>query len=234
MAAANQDAPKSAIYTRTGDEGKTSLFNGDRMFKNEDFFEALGTVDEVSSWIGVALHTQEMTSMIATRLDPEFVQLMKLERLYDISKTPSGLVAERFSDLRSFLRAIQCTLLDIGSHIATPLSRSKESKIERTRFGGAPIVALEKMIDHLDATLPKLTNFILPTGPFHMCRVVARRAERLIVPIVKRGDCDSAILRYMNRLSDFFFVLARFCSREEIVYKKVPEPESPSTSTRAE
>ncbi len=183
---------KSSIYTRTGDTGETSLFNGDRKSKDEDYFDALGTTDECSSWIGMA----------------------------DSLCSFQGLENPDENELKECLSTIQKRLLDIGSHVATPLTRSGPQKVQRTSFNPDDITVLEKMIDRMDAQLPKLTTFILPAGVFHMCRVVARRAERAIVPLVRRGDCSDAVLRYMNRLSDFLFVLARYTSQEEVRYKK--------------
>jgi cob(I)alamin adenosyltransferase len=193
MASSSERPKKSAIYTRTGDYGETSLYNGERKRKDAHDFEALGAVDELSSWIGM---------------------------IEALSGWPADIDAKPLvPELKSLLQDIQRRLLDIGTHIATP-PYSSDRIIVRAKFNPEEIIILEKMIDRMDAALPKLTNFILPRGVFHMCRVVTRRAERLVVPMVCEGHCHDVILRYLNRLSDLFFVLARYCSKDEIVYKK--------------
>lgn len=183
-----ESSHKSSIYTKTGDLGITSLYNGNRISKNSEYFEVLGNIDELNSHIGSYLP------------------------LYD-------------EKLNNFMYEIQSRLMDIGSHIATPLKNSSESKINRVKFEYLEIEKLESMIDELDSTLPKLTNFILPIGNIHLSRTICRRAERSIINIVNNGDCSDIVLKYMNRLSDFLFVLARYvnfnCKIKETIYKKI-------------
>lgn len=122
------------------------------------------------------------------------------------------------NDIKTQLADIQSRLLDIGSHIATPLNSSSSTKIKLTAFDSIHIETLETWIDTMDSLLPPLKNFILPQGPFHIVRTIIRRAERHLIPLM--DDCDPCVLQYINRLSDYFFVLARYTSTEDIIYVK--------------
>lgn len=137
------------IYTKTGDKGETSLFNGLKVKKSHKIIEALGTIDELNAWMG-------------------------LLKLTDIQKD----------------------LMAISAQVAG-FKKFKSLKVER----------LEKEIDRMQEELPELRNFILPMGQIHLARAVCRRAERRIVDPA-RGRDD--ILKYLNRLSDYLFVLARW------------------------
>jgi len=110
------------------------------------------------------------------------------------------------------------------------LHTSSEKKIQRTLFSEQNVNILEEWIDDIDSKLPPLKNFILPGGgpgatQLHVCRTVCRRAERKMVSCVHEDEMDPILLKYMNRLSDFLFVAARFmammCPEEEIIYKKI-------------
>uniref|UniRef100_A0A7S2X672 Corrinoid adenosyltransferase MMAB n=2 Tax=Lotharella oceanica TaxID=641309 RepID=A0A7S2X672_9EUKA len=129
----------------------------------------------------------------------------------------------------AMLSVIQSRLLDAGSHIATPRLSSTPERLKLVEFSEAHVDQLEAWIDQMDEDLPELKNFILPGGghagsALHVARSVARRTERSIIHLVSQGEVDSAVLKYMNRLSDFFFVAARYASmrtgNEEVVYKK--------------
>lgn len=175
------------IYTRTGDKGMTSLFSGERVFKNNPFIEAIGTVDEGNSAIGVAL-----------------------------SFLPKE---ERFNTTRHQLEMIQHALFDVGAALATPRTCEHSQKLEKTRFGEEAITLLERWIDAMDAELPALKNFILPGGhptgaALHLSRSMIRRAERLVVPLYEQADVTQAVLVYLNRLSDFLFIVSRFVNHQ--------------------
>lgn len=147
-----------------------------------------------------------------------------------------GVVREFIADgttLGTQLSTIQSALLDCGSAIATPIEGSTEAQIERCRFDpqSAFVQELESHIDEMDAQLPPLTNFILPSGGkaaafLHMSRSIARRAERRVVRLEQARDEESlrSVLVYLNRLSDYLFVAARFAAaqegRSEVTYKK--------------
>lgn len=181
---------KSKVYTRTGDNGTTSLVGGSRVSKDDPRLEAYGTVDELNSWLG----------LIAT-----------FKSISD--------------DDRSLLSGIQNSLFDVGSILAT----EPESSWQPAPFDIKRIEKIESAIDRLDSALPAHNRFILPGGSAEaaqaqIARCVARRAERRIISLSKDVDVDYAIVRYINRLSDYLFVLARAInnnnSSEEIFWDK--------------
>jgi cob(I)alamin adenosyltransferase len=192
--AAQKEIKRVRIYTKTGDKGKSSLFDGTRRRKDDAVFEALGTVDELNAHIGVA---------------------------YEFSKQASN-------GLYEHLEEIQSRLLDVGSCVATPLNSLNQKAVEATRFDGANTQRLEHWIDELDTKLPPLRNFILPSGglasaQLHVARSVCRRAERSLVPLLESEQIGLEVYQYMNRLSDFLFVSARYAAmredKKEVVYK---------------
>jgi cob(I)alamin adenosyltransferase len=194
LADKNSSSPK--IYTKTGDKGTSSLFTGERRRKDDVFFQALGNTDELNSTIGLAR---------------EFC----LENNHDFDER---------------LKKVQSVLLDIGSFVATPKTRASEAQLNRlSAFSPSLVNELEKWIDEYQAVLPPLKNFILPSGgkcasTIHLSRAICRRLERSLQPIVQSNDLDSQVSIYVNRLSDFLFVLARYAcfkeNKQEVVYKK--------------
>ncbi|CAL4139016.1 unnamed protein product [Meganyctiphanes norvegica] len=199
------------IYTRTGDRGDTSLFNGQRTNKNGAFITALGNTDELSSYIGLAKE-------FALEKDIEFVD--QLEKIQCILQDIGSLIA---------------------TPIPQNLSDNPERKVrvlERLSFNISHIKELEVWIDNYSDMLPPLTNFILPGGgrissALHVARTVCRRAERSIVPLVKDGCIDAQVLVYINRLSDYLFTVARVaslvCGKKEAIYIRPKPTENPST-----
>lgn len=170
------------IYTKTGDTGETSLFTGQRVPKNDPYIDALGTVDECNSTIGVAISL--------------------------LPKQPS------FTEIHEQLVSIQHALFDLGAALATPRTRAAQTKIEKTRFDHEGVEILEKWIDTMDKALPELHTFILPGGHpagamLHLARSICRRAERLVIPIHKHADVSDNVVVYLNRLSDYLFMLSR-------------------------
>ena len=131
-------------------------------------------------------------------------------------------------NLASRSQTIQCTLQDLGSHVATPRDTDKhKKKMARTEFSIERTDVLEAWIDAMDETLPPLTTFILPSGgvagaTLHCCRSICRRAERSIVPLHRAEKIDPAAYKYLNRLSDYFFTAARYAAQqagvEETIY----------------
>lgn len=167
------------IYTRRGDAGQTDLFGGDRVGKDAVRVSAYGDVDETNAAIGVA---------VAAGIDP---------------------------DLEAAIAKIQSALFDLGASLATPDASHRE-KAGVTGVAAADILALEALIDRLEANLEKLTTFILPGGSsssaaFHLARTVCRRAERSVVGLlgIEGESVPETSVRYLNRLSDLLFVLAR-------------------------
>lgn len=174
---------KSHIYTRGGDTGTTSLIGGCRIKKCDLRIEAYGTLDELSSHIGL------LASMVTCFPD----------------------------DDAASLGWIQSRLFDAGTHLATPCTDEVPSPCTITALH---VERLEHFIDMLDSSIPPLRTFILPGGcvaasQCHVCRTVCRRAERLIVALSEETPVAPIVPAFINRLSDFFFVYARFINKNE-------------------
>lgn len=168
------------IYTKTGDQGKTSLLGGSRVAKYHLRIEAYGTVDELNSHIGVL-------------------------RSYEVGEP-----------IRNTLIAIQNMLFTMGSQLA---SEPGDRKFEIPELIPADITFLEKAIDQMDDNLPKMRNFVLPggnlaVGQAHVARCVCRRAERIILHLKDESDVPEPIPIFVNRLSDYLFVLSRQLSHD--------------------
>ncbi len=168
------------IYTKTGDDGTTSLFSGGRVLKSHLRVEAYGTVDELNSALGLA-------------------------RAFQPSAPVDGWLAQ-----------VQRQLFHLGADLATPLDAHREWVV---RLDAAAIAWLEARIDDMTAALPPLTNFILPGGSpaaaqLHVARTICRRAERLVVALQEYEAIGDHALVYLNRLSDFLFVLARYENKQ--------------------
>lgn len=170
------------IYTKTGDKGTTALFGGTRVPKYHLRIESYGTVDELNSYIG----------------------LIKDQQIDDITK--------------SALIKIQHELFTLGAMLATPpeketLKNGKE-RLNIPKITHDSIQFLENEIDTMNATLPQMTHFVLPGGHqtvsfCHITRCICRRAERLSVALNEEEPVSDTVLMYLNRLSDYLFVLAR-------------------------
>jgi len=182
------------IYTRTGDEGMTGLSNFSRTRKTDPRIEAYADVDEANSAIGVAV------SLAQNEFDTETLEM---------------------------LSQIQNDLFDLGADLSNPLNEHYE--YEPLRVGAEWIDALEAEIDKYNSQLDKLDSFILPGGSglaagLHLARTVVRRAERATWHAIeaygtepaKKGAADGGVsvlaARYLNRLSDLLFVLARYAN----------------------
>ncbi|CAN7366879.1 cob(I)yrinic acid a,c-diamide adenosyltransferase [Pararhizobium sp. LjRoot238] len=169
------------IYTRTGDDGTTGLATGPRRLKSDLRVEAFGTIDEANSFIGLARqHTAELAALDA------------------------------------MLMRIQNDLFDLGADLSTP-DTGETLPYEPLRIIAAQVTRLETEIDALNADLDPLRSFVLPGGSgaaaaLHIARTVARRAERQMVELARiEGETVSReALAYVNRLSDFLFVAARW------------------------
>jgi len=163
------------IYTKTGDQGQTSLIGGTRVPKHHLRIESYGTVDELNSYIGLIRDQQ---------------------------------VSEHQQNL---LKEIQDRLFTIGSALA---SDPEKSKMIIPDLHQEDIELLEKEIDTMTADLPELRHFILPGGSnavsfCHLARCVCRRAERICVHLSEDSFVDEKVMVYLNRLSDYLFVLSR-------------------------
>jgi cob(I)alamin adenosyltransferase len=169
------------IYTKTGDDGTTGLATGPRRLKSDLRVEAYGTIDEANSFIGLARqHTTELMALDA------------------------------------MLMRIQNDLFDLGADLSTP-DTGETLPYEPLRIIAAQVTRLETEVDALNADLDPLRSFVLPGGSeaaaaLHIARTVARRAERQMVELARtEGETVSReALAYVNRLSDFLFVAARW------------------------
>lgn len=181
------------IYTRTGDTGSTSLFGGKRVLKCEELVEVYGSLDELNSWVG-----------------------------HIASDFPSP-------DVKQFLASIQSDLFTIGSTLAGWKGGDFSALDGR-------VAEMEARVDILEKELPPIRNFILPGGSHlgahaHITRAICRRVERQTVALFQgrtlkekgltlsalSADDRNLILKYLNRLSDLFFMLARFINNKENV-----------------
>jgi cob(I)alamin adenosyltransferase len=163
------------IYTKTGDQGTTSLFGGKRVSKADHRIETYGTVDELNSWIGV-VRDQEASKYF-----------------------------------RDVLVIIQEKLFTVGSMLAT---EPGNTKVKIPLLSEEDVTLLETEIDKMESALEPMKNFILPGGHqsvsfCHVARTVCRRAERHTIALHHSEQLDPLIIKYLNRLSDFLFVLSR-------------------------
>jgi cob(I)alamin adenosyltransferase len=168
------------IYTKTGDQGTTSLFGGKRVSKADLRIDTYGTVDELNSYLGL--------------LRDQPVNVNRSETLIEI----------------------QDRLFTIGSILAT---EPGNTKVKIPHLSEADIQFLEKEIDAMDATLPAMRFFVLPGGHpsvshCHIARTVCRRAERLTIALHAAEPIDVLVIQYLNRLSDYLFMLSRKMANE--------------------
>jgi cob(I)alamin adenosyltransferase len=168
------------IYTKTGDQGTTSLFGGRRVSKANLRIDTYGTVDELNSWMGV-LRDQEVN---ASRKD--------------------------------ILLTIQDRLFVVGAMLAT---EPGNTRVKIPLLTEDDVLLLEQRIDGMDSGLPVMRSFVLPGGHpsisfGHVARTVCRRAERLVTALHESEPVDPLVLKYLNRLSDYLFVLTRQMAQE--------------------
>src|SRR6478672_2533970 len=176
------------VYTRTGDKGETALVGGKRLAKDSPRIEAYGTIDELNSIVGLA-------------------------RVFNAESLDAG-DAHRFLD--EVLCQLQDELFDLGGELATPTEAFQEGMY---RVGAEQVDRLEKWIDQCQQDLEPLKSFILPGGGklgayLHQCRTVCRRAEREILRLSRVEELSEWPVKYVNRLSDLFFVLSRWISKQ--------------------
>ncbi len=177
------------VYTRTGDAGKTRLAGGQQVWKDSLRVEAYGTIDELNASVGV------VRAMNADVVD-EYTAAAQLE---------------------DELRWVQNKLFDVGSILATAPGQTFKNM---PQVGAQDVTRLEKLIDRCQKDLEPLKEFILPgggkvSGFLHQARTVCRRAERLCVALSKTEPVDSTIIKFVNRLSDALFVMARWVAKTQ-------------------
>ncbi len=170
------------VYTKTGDEGSTSLFGGKRVSKADLRIDTYGTVDELNSWIGM-LRDQE------------------------INQTESR---------KEILIEIQDRLFTIGSILAT---EPGNTRVKIPALSEDDVHRLEREIDLMEESLPPMRFFVLPGGHpsisiGHVARTVCRRAERIVIMLQQHETVAPLVIKYLNRLSDFIFVLCRKMAHE--------------------
>ncbi|MCO6565687.1 MAG: cob(I)yrinic acid a,c-diamide adenosyltransferase [Apibacter sp.] len=170
------------IYTKTGDDGTTSLYGGKRVSKNNIRVQTYGEVDELNSYIG----------------------LIRSHNSY--------------KEIDDQLQSIQNSLFNLGAELASPSDQmffSKGKMKSSCLISDQKIVLFEKWMDEMSEKLPPQKNFIIPTGNVttstsHIARTICRRAERSIVSLCEIEDVRPILQKYLNRLSDYLFVLARY------------------------
>ncbi len=186
------------IYTKTGDNGTTALFGGTRVAKHHIRIESYGTIDELNSWLGL-IRDQEIDT-----------------------------------HSKKILTLVQDKLFTVGAILATDpekaILKSGKERLNIPKISAEDVELLEKEMDFMDTKLPQMTHFILPGGHTtvsycHIARTVCRRAERMASLLYENEPFNARVLMYINRLSDYLFVLARKLSSdlqaEEI--KWIPE-----------
>ena len=170
------------VYTKTGDTGTTALFGGTRVPKDHIRIESYGTVDELNSYIGL-------------------IRDQEIDLIY-----------------KEILIEIQDRLFTVGAILATPpekeVMKNGELRLQKLGILETDIEFLEKEIDTMEEALPPMTHFVLPGGHTtvsycHIARCVCRRAERLAVHLDHNEPINERVIMYLNRLSDYLFVLAR-------------------------
>lgn len=175
------------IYTKTGDAGTTALFGGTRVPKHHIRIESYGTVDELNSFIGLIRDQQ-----VAAEVKDQLVH-------------------------------IQDRLFTLGAMLATDpekaVLKSGKQRLNIPTIGQEDVNRLETQIDQMNDSLPPMTHFVLPGGHTtvsycHLARCVCRRAERLATFLAENETVDPLVLTYLNRLSDYLFVLARKLSQD--------------------
>ena len=175
------------VYTKTGDTGTTALFGGTRVPKHHIRIESYGTVDELNSHIGL-IRDQDMSDLY-----------------------------------KNVLIEVQDRLFTVGAILATPpekeTMKNGQPRLQNLGIVESDIEFLENEIDRMEEALPPMTHFVLPGGHTtvsycHIARCVCRRAERLAVHLNDIEPTDERVIKYLNRLSDYLFVLARKLSHD--------------------
>jgi len=189
------------LYTRTGDDGTTGLFSGARVSKDHPRIEAYGTVDELNAVLGLVLAACDRTHAFERRV-------------------------------HEVVSVLQSRLCDIGADLATPEGAKQQARIHR--IDDEDVAEAEGWIDEMDAANPPLRSFVMPAGTelaarLHLARTVCRRTERTIISLGSIEPVGEPLLRYMNRLSDLFFAMARRANHERGIPDAPWTPKKSST-----
>jgi cob(I)alamin adenosyltransferase len=206
----------SKVYTRTGDKGMTALIGGTKVPKSSARIEAYGTVDELNSFIGLLMDQLNLTSA-PSALPPPTSTADPIPRSSIPGPASSHAAAPPLAaETTPFLREVQDRLFTIGSSLAC--DPEKEPRLKIPDLNEEDIQKLEAEIDRMTAVLPPMKSFLLPGGHVavstaHVARCVCRRAERGCVRLQEEQlFVEPLVLRYINRLSDYLFVLARYAA----------------------
>jgi len=195
MAGSSKD--KSNLYTKMGDNGETGLVSGTRVSKADARIDLYGEVDELNSWVGIAITNMEV-SHFKTEVD--------------------------------YLKKVQSYLFNLGSNLACEAQMRETYKLPK--LSEEIIQDLEGRIDYLDKSCPPLKNFVLPGGTkasscLHLCRTVCRKIERKMILFRDQHKEELPVhaAPFMNRLSDFFFILSRYTNIKSGVEEEIWKPE---------
>lgn len=174
------------LYTKSGDDGTTGLFSGARVSKDHPRIESYGTIDEFNATLGMCSAACEAHKPLHARLLEIFARL-------------------------------QSRMFDIGADLATPEGANNESKIQR--IGQENVEEVERWIDEIDGGNSSLTAFVMPGGTelasrLHLARTICRRAEREMIHLSHSEPVGSAIIMYVNRVSDLLFAAARLVNKD--------------------
>jgi len=224
------------LYTKTGDHGTSSLYNGSRKCKNNIIFNVLGDLDELNSNLALvkAFHTELIESQDIKLYSAPGAGAMFYK---DQPGIDSGKYYEWFA-LKEYIKDIQTNIMDISTFIATPpygyhqqiknMEEHLEEWSKKVGFEPENYIKLEKDIDRLQEIVPPIKNFVIPSGnkliaQIHICRSISRRCERNVVDMYLSEETESYIgiypvidtyisnvKIYLNRLSDYLFGLSRF------------------------
>lgn len=192
-----KEVKRSSVYTRGGDKGQTSLMSGQRISKGSLRLNTYGTIDELNSFVGL------LRAFMPSEVGQDHTLAMIQDRLFTC-----------------------------GSYLAADFRDQKKEFTLPSGISDEDIKTLERQIDLMDSELPKLKEFILPSGGkatslAHVCRTITRRGERAIYLLLDEdatAEVEAGVKNFINRLSDYFFVLARLVARhengEEVTWKR--------------
>lgn len=188
---------KSNLYTKMGDNGETGLVSGTRVSKADARIDLYGEVDELNSWVGIAITNMELS---------------------------------HFQEEVDYLKRVQSYLFNLGSNLACEVAMREKYKLPK--LTDEVISELEGKIDYLDKNCPPLKHFVLPGGTkaascLHLCRTVCRKIERKMIQFRNEHEEELPVhaAPFMNRLSDFFFILSRYANVKSGIPEELWLPE---------
>jgi cob(I)alamin adenosyltransferase len=232
-----EEVKKSKLYTKTGDNGTSGLYNGLRFNKDSIYFECLGDIDELNSNLGLvkAFWKEDFDSTKLYNAPGAGAIFYKHEKCIDTGKYYEWFILDKT------IHEIQCNLMNLCTQIATPINikDSVNDWISKVGLDKSIIQKIESNIDRLDSILPPLKNFVVPSGnklisQIHVCRSITRRCERRYVSIginesIYNKYGENEIVKeqlkipmiYLNRLSDYLFALSRFVGMSLYIHEDI-------------